>query len=207
MSIAPDASLWSMPGADGKSYMVPAEKTDGPFCVWVMATDSHGATKTDNKGTDPQDQPPTAEIQIVSPDPAAITTAGIFYPLYSTIRAVTHIFGSRRRFADAGEAGSRSRAFWFGRRSDALRSGGRRGPVLHRRRPRGIRRIAHGHRFLRQTGYGDPSEDHRAPRSGAVHRSVGSGLSDVADGGGHSPVADQSDGGSSSVVHDPLCRG
>jgi hypothetical protein len=73
-------------GGDGKSYVVSGKNTDGPFCVWVTATDSHGATKSDSKSTDPQDQPPTAAIKIVSPDPAAITTAGIFYPLYSTVQ-------------------------------------------------------------------------------------------------------------------------
>jgi hypothetical protein len=73
---------WTMPDPNAKSYMVPGEETDGPFCVWVKATDSHGAIQTDNKGIDPQDQPPTAAIQIVSPDP---TASGLSYPLYSTV--------------------------------------------------------------------------------------------------------------------------
>jgi hypothetical protein len=79
-------AAWTMSGGDGRSYMVPGEKTDVPFCVWVMATDSHGATFTASKGTDPQDQPPTAAIQIVSPDPVPITTSGVYYSLYSTFQ-------------------------------------------------------------------------------------------------------------------------
>jgi hypothetical protein len=86
MTTAPDASMWAMTGGDGKSYMVPGEMTDGAFCVWVMATDSRDATAMDHKGTDPQDQAPTATIQIVAPDPAAITAAGVLYPLYSTVQ-------------------------------------------------------------------------------------------------------------------------
>ncbi len=84
MAGPPDTAWGPGSGGDGKSYMVSDKETDGPFCVWVMATDSHGATFTASMGTDPQDQPPSAAIQIVSPD-AVTTTAGIFYPLYSTI--------------------------------------------------------------------------------------------------------------------------
>jgi hypothetical protein len=79
-------AAWAMSDGDGKSYVVAGKNTDGPFCVWVKATDSHNATKTDSKSTDPQDQPPSAAIRIVSPDPAAVTTAGVFYSLYSTVQ-------------------------------------------------------------------------------------------------------------------------
>jgi len=83
----PDASLWVVP-PDDASFMVDGDKTNGPFCVWVMATDAHNATASYHLVVNPQDQAPIAMIEVISPDPAPLTpmTSVTSYSLYSTIQ-------------------------------------------------------------------------------------------------------------------------
>jgi len=76
------SGMWDVQ-ADEASYTVYGEKTNGPFCLWVMATDSHGATGNAHWATDPQDRAPTAAIDIVAPDPMTTNMGMMVYPLYS----------------------------------------------------------------------------------------------------------------------------
>jgi hypothetical protein len=50
----------------GPSYEVPGQ--DGPFCVWVFATDKHGAVSYATYLVTPRNQLPVARITVVSPN-------------------------------------------------------------------------------------------------------------------------------------------
>jgi len=64
------------PAAAGSSFDVNAG--DGPSCVWVFATDSHGAVAVDHFELKPVDRAPTLDLKVVSPTQPAVT-----YPLYT----------------------------------------------------------------------------------------------------------------------------
>jgi hypothetical protein len=68
--------------ARGQSnYAVPGSETAMPFCVWVFATDSHGATAAPaHSQVDPLDHAPVAAISVVRPNPVPPV-----FPLYSTL--------------------------------------------------------------------------------------------------------------------------
>ncbi len=92
---ADDTGPSSWPSADRRQTSSPqkqtlmldgGDSTDGPFCVWAFATDTHNATGAGHLGSKPQNQAPTAKLGVVAPAPAKITTLGVVtYPLYSTI--------------------------------------------------------------------------------------------------------------------------
>jgi hypothetical protein len=44
-------------------YLVPADKTKKPFCVWAKATDNHGAVAIDAVDGRPDNHPPVAKLQ------------------------------------------------------------------------------------------------------------------------------------------------
>lgn len=82
----PPSSDWfqSMPDPTTLTFDGQTDKTtiDAPFCLWVFATDSHGAITADHLAIEPQDAAPTPVITVVAPDPSPNSTS---YPLYSTI--------------------------------------------------------------------------------------------------------------------------
>jgi hypothetical protein len=69
-----------------QEFMVPADATRDPFCVWVFATDRYGAVDVEFIQVDPTNRPPTAKIDVSKPDcidagSGPATTC--VYPLYS----------------------------------------------------------------------------------------------------------------------------
>ena len=78
----PPSSDWFQSMPDPVTLMLDSSKIDTPFCLWVFATDSHGAMKADHLAVEPQDQAPMPVITVVAPNPSPNST---FYPLYSTI--------------------------------------------------------------------------------------------------------------------------
>ena len=78
----PPSSDWFPSMPDPVTLMLDGSKIDAPFCLWVFATDSHGAMKADHLLVVPQDRAPVPAISVVAPNPAPNST---FYPLYSTI--------------------------------------------------------------------------------------------------------------------------
>jgi hypothetical protein len=80
---AGNSPLDPIPVADPATpYTVPASDTVGTFCVWVFATDRHGATTTQHRPIDPEDHPPVADLQILRPDPISAGT----FPLYTEMK-------------------------------------------------------------------------------------------------------------------------
>jgi len=70
-------SSWpTTPASAGSSFDVNAG--DAPSCVWVFATDSHGAVTVDHFPLEPVDRAPTLDLKVVSPTQPAVT-----YPLYT----------------------------------------------------------------------------------------------------------------------------
>jgi hypothetical protein len=83
-STPPDASDWQVP-PDETTFMVAGNQTNGPFCVWVTATDAHNAIDIVHLSVTPQNQPPTANLKVVSPDALPTLSGDFGYPLYGTI--------------------------------------------------------------------------------------------------------------------------
>jgi hypothetical protein len=81
----PPSGTWVSSTPDPNTLMITGSDIDGPFCVWAFATDSHGAVQARNVPVEPYDQAPTANIQVVAPNPSPSITTDVLYPLYSTI--------------------------------------------------------------------------------------------------------------------------
>ncbi len=82
---ADDTDPQNWPGTDMRKTSSPQEQTlmldgdstDGPFCVWAFATDTHDAIGAKNLSSHPQNQEPIAKIDVVQPGPA------LSYPLFT----------------------------------------------------------------------------------------------------------------------------
>jgi hypothetical protein len=63
------------------------ERSDlGDFCVWVMATDQHGASAFDARSSKVENQPPTAELTVVAPQQMMVTAGLDSVELYSLVQ-------------------------------------------------------------------------------------------------------------------------
>jgi len=68
-------------GSWSPQMVVQPGDTQGPFCVWAKATDSHGAAAVDARTGDPQDHPPVAVLALASPAPARSFPPGTSFQL------------------------------------------------------------------------------------------------------------------------------
>jgi hypothetical protein len=64
---AGDRTQWPASRTSITMFTVDGSMTKAPFCVWAVATDSHGAARAANFAATPTNHAPTAAIDVVSP--------------------------------------------------------------------------------------------------------------------------------------------